>query len=72
MTDNEYQKLMSDTKTMLPCLWCEYSVPRCDMPRVGVCKHCFVSERKKNPDTFKNYDRWREFFEKNETKLLTS
>lgn len=53
------RKKLSNTKEQVPCLWCSHKVPRCDMPRVGVCKICYA---KKDRDLFKNYQTWDEFF----------
>lgn len=62
ITRSEFQKKMSDTKTTFPCIWCGNYVPMCDMPRVMVCKVCFVRERKKNADTFHNYESWDNYY----------
>lgn len=70
MTDDEYRKKMqSDHK--FPCVWCSHNVIRPDMPLVGVCKVCYVKERKKGKDwTRGKWQTWREFFERGEIKMI--
>lgn len=53
--------LMSDLENKVPCVHCYNDVVRCDMPRVGICKPCFIKLRKAKYPYLKNYPRWSDF-----------
>lgn len=63
MNKEEYQKLMSDMseESKVPCLHCPLKVNRCDMPRVGVCKICYVRLKKENPSQAEGLGTWDKF-----------
>lgn len=56
MNRNEFRDKMSSNDTV-PCLFCTLKVFRSDMPRIGVCKICYVKDRYR----FRNFETWEHF-----------
>lgn len=63
MKEDEIRNKISNQEDKVPCLYCPLNVLRSDMPRVGVCKICYVKAKKDGTENkYHHLETWHEFF----------